>query len=134
MNSIYRCTLLTKRLLKTSVLGRILAVSHKLMTQYLYSQEIGLLGWTGNSEISCSLLDGNISTDLHNDIKDLAPYLAMPDAVKFSPPIDNRITSTEFSSEWKKAENTLHPVSPVYTLATLKQVATMRYHLKLTEF
>jgi hypothetical protein len=84
-----------------------------------------MLGWTGNTEISYSLLDGYIYPELHCELKRLAPCLAMPETIKPLTPIETRLTDEEFCSDSVNADNILLVVNQVSIFAISKQAAIM---------
>lgn len=74
-------------------------------TPSLLKDQVNILGWTGNNQVSRNILQGStIGDEVHEDIRDMAPYLATPITILERGLIDNQITVEEFCEGWKKSK------------------------------
>ena len=74
-------------------------------TPTMQKEQLTLLGWKAQTPLAQQILQGTIFdfTDIHDDIKDLIPFLSTPDKVKEQMPIRHDITTEEYKWRWRKS-------------------------------
>jgi Reverse transcriptase (RNA-dependent DNA polymerase) len=71
-------------------------------TPALLPEQVELLGWTADSEVSNNILQGNEDIRLHPNINKLVKYLQINESIQNLPGIDKYITTEEFQEGWRK--------------------------------